>query len=61
MEILKYGGWDMVQTEYKILTIRIPLDLWKRLRRAQEDGKVRSIQDAAIRGMEILLSDKGGE
>ena len=31
------------------------------IHRAQEDGEIRSIQDAAIRDMEMLLSDKGGE
>ncbi len=45
----------MAQTEYKVTTIRIAIDLWKRLRRAQEDGLIASIQEAAIEGMELLL------
>ncbi len=47
----------MPSTEYKVTTIRIPIDLWKRLRRAQEDGLVASIQQAAIDGMELLLKE----
>ena len=47
----------MTQIEYKVTTIRIPIDLWKRLRRAQEDGLVASIQQAAIDGMELVLKE----
>jgi hypothetical protein len=51
----------MELTEYKVTTIRIPIDLWKRLRRAQEDGLIASIQQAAVDGMELLLKEKGKE
>jgi len=34
----------------KTLSIRIPVELWKKLRRMQEEGKIKSIQAAAIEG-----------
>jgi len=34
----------------KTLSIRIPVELWKKLRRLQEEGKIDSIQAAAIEG-----------
>ena len=48
----------MTSTDYRVTTIRIPVDLWKRLRRAQEDQLIDSIQQAAIDGMELLLEEK---
>ena len=54
-------GVVMKLIEFKVTTIRIPIDLWKRLRRAQEDGLIASIQQAAIDGMELLLKEKGKE
>jgi hypothetical protein len=51
----------MELTEYKVTTIRIPIDLWKKLRRAQEDGLIASIQQAAVDGMELLLKEEGKE
>lgn len=47
----------MTPIDYKVTTIRIPIDLWKRLRRAQEDGLIASIQQAAIDGMELFLKE----
>lgn len=41
--------------EPKKLTIRIPVELWKSLRRAQEDGQIESIQTAAIAGLEMII------
>lgn len=47
----------MTPIDYKVTTIRIPIDLWKRLRRAQEDGLIASIQQTAIDGMELFLKE----
>jgi len=39
----------------KRLTIRIPFELWKRLRELQTDGKIKSIQEAVVDGLQKLL------
>lgn len=36
------------------LTIRLSHKLWVALRRMQEDGKVKSIQDAIMQGLDLL-------
>jgi len=41
------------------ITIRIPYDIWKKLRRMQEDDKIKSIQQACIEGLERVIKDKG--
>jgi len=41
----------------KIVTIRIPHDLWVELRRAQERGSIRSIQQACIAGLQFIVSE----
>ena len=43
------------------ITIRIPYDMWKKLRRMQEDDKIRSIQQACIEGLERIIKEKGGD
>jgi hypothetical protein len=35
----------------KILTIRIPEKLWKKLNYLRIEGKIKSIQEAAIKGL----------
>ena len=42
------------------ITIRIPYDIWKKLRRMQEDDKIKSIQKACIEGLEHVIKKKGG-
>jgi len=39
----------------KTLSVRIPLDLWKKLRRLQEEGKIDSIQAAVIAGLDAIV------
>lgn len=39
---------------YKGTIIRIPYALWKRLRELQTEGKIKSIQRAAIDGLNII-------
>lgn len=44
----------MEASESKRMTIKIPLELWKKIRRLEESGKVKSIQEAVIKGLEWL-------
>ena len=39
----------------KRVTIKIPFELWKSIRELQTEGKIKSIQQAAISGMDNLL------
>jgi hypothetical protein len=39
----------------KRVTIKIPFELWKAIRELQTEGKVKSIQHAAITGIDNLL------
>jgi len=41
----------------KTMTIRIPLELWKKLRRLQEEDKIDSIQAAAIIGLDAVVKN----
>lgn len=43
----------------KTTTIRIPHDMWKKLRRLQEDEKIKSIHQACIEGLKHVIK-KGG-
>lgn len=47
----------------KRVTIRIPFEIWKTLRELQTVGKISSIQQAAVTGMDRLISSlkKDGE
>jgi hypothetical protein len=46
----------------KRITIRIPFELWKALRELQTVGKISSIQQAAVTGMNKLIESlKWGE
>lgn len=40
----------------KRVTIRIPFETWKSLRELQTEGKVNSIQQAAVTGMDDLIN-----
>lgn len=48
-----------MEEKMRITTIRIPYAIWKKLRRLQEDGKIKSIQQACIEGLERVIKDKG--
>ncbi len=39
----------------KRVTIRIPFEIWKALRELQTEGKISSIQQAAVTGMDRLV------
>ncbi len=39
----------------KTLSIRIPHELWKKLRNLQTDGKIKSIQDAVVNGLKSII------
>ena len=41
----------------KRLTIRIPFEIWKRLRELQTDGKIESIQHAVVAGLKKLIKE----
>lgn len=41
---------DIIQT-----TVRLPRDLWLKLRRLQEEGKIKSIHDAILKGLEWII------
>lgn len=41
----------------KTLTIRLPLELWKKLRHLQEEGKIKSIQSAVVAGLDAIVEE----
>lgn len=43
----------------KQMTVRIPRDTWKQIRRLEESGVVRSINDAILIGLELLIKNNG--
>jgi hypothetical protein len=45
----------------KIVTIRIPFEIWKMLRELQTDGKIKSIQQASIKGLRMVIEETKGE
>ena len=49
-----------MKEKVRVTTIRIPYDMWKKLRRMQEDGKIKSIQQASIEGLERIIKEKEG-
>jgi predicted DNA-binding protein len=53
------GRGNTMEEKVRTTTIRIPYDMWKRLRRLQEDEKIKSIQQACIEGLEYIIKDKG--
>ena len=44
----------------KRITIRIPFEIWKALRELQTVGKISSIQQAAVTGMDKLIESLRG-
>jgi len=42
------------------ITIRIPYNIWKRLRRMQEDDKIKSIQQACVEGLKHIIKERRG-
>jgi hypothetical protein len=50
---LKERSSGMKPTD-KRMTVRIPIELWKKIRRLEEAGKIQSIQDAIMRGLEWI-------
>ncbi len=42
----------------KRITIRIPLDIWKKLKMLQIDGEIESIQAAVIEGLKLIIKKK---
>ena len=47
-----------MEEKVRTTTIRIPYEMWKILRRLQEDDKIKSIQQACIEGLERVIKDK---
>jgi len=54
-----YRDGFLLGIETKTLTIRLPADLWRRVKMMQLDGKIKSINQAAIDGLEIIAKEKG--
>lgn len=50
----------MSKQETKQTTIRLPKSMWIQLRRLQEEGKIKSIHQACLDGLELIIK-KGGE
>jgi len=40
------------------ITIRIPYDIWIKLRRMQEEDKIKSIQQACVEGLELIIKER---
>lgn len=55
-KLIKWQKGDNMP-KLKILTIRLPLDLWKELRELQTEGKIKSIQQAAIFGLKRIVRE----
>lgn len=47
----------MNDPQVKRITIVFPIELWRELRQAQTDGKIDSIQQAAVDGCCLLLEN----
>ena len=47
------------EEEIKTTTIRMPKSMWVKLRRLQEDGGIKSIHQACIDGLNLIIK-KGG-
>ncbi|UCF84690.1 MAG: hypothetical protein JSV50_03410 [Desulfobacteraceae bacterium] len=44
--------------ETKNMTIRIPKSIWVKLRRLQEKDKIRSIHEACIEGLKLIIKER---
>jgi hypothetical protein len=40
------------------ITIRMPYDIWIKLRRMQEEDKIKSIQQACVEGLELIIKER---
>lgn len=40
-------------------TIRIPREIWLKLRRMQEQGIIKSIQEGCVRALELFIRKEG--
>jgi hypothetical protein len=58
IKIITKGGKCMTE-KVRNITIRISYDIWKRLRRMQEDDKIKSIQQACIEGLKHVIEERG--
>lgn len=47
------------EAKEKAITIRVPHDLWVKLRNLRTAEKIKSIQSAAIKGLEQILKERG--
>lgn len=47
------------QEEIKTTTLRIPRSMWVKIRRLQEKGEIKSIHQACLDGLELIIK-KGG-
>ena len=48
---------NITPPEFIRQTIRIPLDLWKKLNYLRIEGKIKSIQAAAVAGMKKIVGE----
>lgn len=51
----------MSEPETKQTTIRLPKTMWVKLRRLQEQGKIKSIHQAVLDGLELIINREGGK
>ncbi len=45
----------MSENDSIVTTVRFPRSVWSRLKHLQADGKVKSIQDAVVRGLALYF------
>ena len=45
--------------EEKRITIRIPKDIWVKIRRLQEKDRIKSIQQACVEGLKLIIKERG--
>jgi len=48
-----------MEEKVRHITIRIPYSIWIKLRRMQEEDKIKSIQKACIEGLELIIKERG--
>ena len=58
-QVYRKGVSRMGKEETKQITIRLPKDMWVKLRRLQEEEKIKSIHQACLDGLARTI--KGGE
>ncbi len=45
----------MSENDSIVTTVRFPRSVWSRLKHLQADGKIKSIQDAVVKGLEMYF------